>query len=71
LIHKEVGLQNYTISKQELKKIFSALNIRNHSEAYFIADPIGKIILYYPSNVNGEDIYQDLLRLLTISTTTG
>ena len=69
LIHKEVGLQNYTISKQELKKIFSALNIRNHSEAYFIADPMGKIILYYPSNVSGEDIYQDLMRLLTISTT--
>lgn len=71
VIYKEVGLQRYTISKQELKKIFSALNIRNHSEAYFIADPMGKIILYYPSNAYGEDIYQDLMRLLTISTTTG
>jgi hypothetical protein len=70
-IHKEVDLQNYTISKLEFKKIFSALNIRNQSEAYFIADPIGKIILYYPGNACGEDIYQDLMRLLTISTTIG
>lgn len=68
-IHQGVGLQNYTISKLEFKKNFSALNFRNLREAYFIADPIGKIILYYPSNVDGEDIYQDLMRLLTISTT--
>jgi hypothetical protein len=68
-IHKEVGLQNYTISKLEFKKNFSALNFKNHSEAYFIADPVGKIILYYRSNIDGEDIYQDLMRLLTISTT--
>ncbi|WP_339050863.1 hypothetical protein [Rickettsiella endosymbiont of Xylota segnis] len=70
-IHQDVGLQNYTISKLEFKKNFSALNFRNLREAYFIADPVGKIILYYPSYVDGEDIYQDLMRLLTISTTTG
>ena len=68
-IHQDDGLQNYTISKLEFKKIFSALNFRNLREGYFIADPVGKIILYYASNVDGEDIYQDLMRLLTISTT--
>ena len=67
--NKNKDLLNYTISKQHVQKIFFALNSKNHSAAYFIADPSGRIILYYPNDVAGEDIYQDLMRLLTISTT--
>lgn len=69
LINKDTNLLNYTISKQHAQKIFSALNLSNHTPIYFIADPFGRIILYYPNNATSEDIYQDLMRLLTISKT--
>lgn len=69
LTNKDTNLLSYTISKQHAQKIFSALSLSNHTEIYFIADPSGRIILYYPNNATGEDIYQDLMRLLTISTT--
>ncbi|MEN9917378.1 MAG: hypothetical protein RLY40_1317 [Pseudomonadota bacterium] len=60
----------YTLSKEHFQKISSTLNIKNFkAAAYFLSDPTGKIILYYPNNAVGEDIYQDLMRLLTISTT--
>lgn len=67
--NKDKDLLNYTIAKQYVQKIFLAFNSKGPNAAYFIADPFGKIILYYPNNVAGEDIYQDLMRLLTISTT--
>ena len=66
-LNKDVNLLIYTISKQHAQKIFFALN--NHNVSYFIADPFGRIILYYPNNATSEDIYHDLMRLLTISTT--
>jgi hypothetical protein len=69
LINKDLNLYIYNISKPELKKYFSILKISKYSDAYYLADPFGKIILYYPKDVTGEDIYQDLSRLLTISTT--
>lgn len=69
LINKDFNLYIYNISKPELKKYFSILKISKYSDAYYLADPFGKIILYYPKDVAGEDIYQDLSRLLTISTT--
>lgn len=62
LINKDSNLLNYTISKPELKKL-------HQKNGYFLANPFGKIILYYSSDVSGEDIYQDLARLLAISTT--
>lgn len=67
--NKDIDLLNYTISKRHAQKIFSALNNNGHHTAYFIADPFGRIILYYSSEVAGEDIYHDLMRLLAISTT--
>ncbi len=66
---KDRDLLKYTISKRHAQKIFSALNSNGRNAAYFIADPFGRIILYYPNDATGEDIYQDLMRLLTISTT--
>lgn len=67
--NKDKDLLIYTISKQQVQKIFLALYSNSHSATYFIADRFGRIILYYPNNAPGEDIYQDLMRLLTISTT--
>jgi hypothetical protein len=59
----------FTISKPELKNFFSTLKIKHPTNAYYLADPFGKIILYYASDAPGEALYQDLTRLLTISTT--
>lgn len=70
LSSKAGDLLVYTLSKKHFQKIYSSLNIKNFkAAAYFLSDPTGKIILYYPNNAAGEDIYQDLIRLLTISTT--
>ncbi|MFZ2486337.1 hypothetical protein [Rickettsiella endosymbiont of Litargus connexus] len=69
LINKDSNLLNYTISKLQVKKIFSVLKIKHQKSGYFLANPFGKIILYYSSDASGEDIYQDLTHLLTISTT--
>ena len=68
-INKDTDLIFFTISKPELKNFFSTLKIKNSTEGYYLADPFGKIILYYPSKTSGENIHQDLTRLLTISTT--
>lgn len=69
LINKDPNLIVYRISKLELNKYFEQIKINKDSNAYFLANSLGKIILYYPSNASGEDMYQDLSRLLTISTT--
>lgn len=69
LIKKDANLLVYKISKPELEKHFSSLKINKNSDAYYLADPFGKIILYYPGDTSGEDMYQDLSRLLSISTT--
>lgn len=68
-INKDLDLLYFTTSKSELKNFFLTLKIKNPTEGYYLADPFGKIILYYPSTALGKDIYQDLTRLLTISTT--
>ena len=68
-INKDPHLVIYSISKLELDNYFARLKINNDSHAYYLADPFGKIILYYPSDAPGEAMYQDLSRLLTISTT--
>lgn len=67
--NKDTRLLSYIISKQHFKEIFSLVKSKNHNPAYFIADPFGRIILYYPNDTSGKDIYEDLMRLLTISTT--
>ncbi len=69
LISKNSDLLVYMISTPEFKKYFSTLKINGYSNAYYLADPFGRIILYYPGKTPGEAIYQDLTRLLTISTT--
>lgn len=68
-INGNSDLLYFTISKPVLKNFFSTLKIQHSTDAYYLADPFGKIILYYSSNAPGEYIYQDLSRLLTISTT--
>ncbi|MFZ0219399.1 MAG: hypothetical protein WAL30_04250 [Candidatus Aquirickettsiella sp.] len=65
-IDKDTDLLNYSIAKPELNKFFL---IKHPADGYYLADPRGKIILYYSKDIAGEDIYQDLTRLLTISTT--
>lgn len=68
-INKDLDLLYFTSSKSKLKNFFSTLKIKNSTEGYYLADPFGKIILYYSSKTSGENIHQDLTRLLTISTT--
>jgi cytochrome oxidase Cu insertion factor (SCO1/SenC/PrrC family) len=68
-LNKDSDLLYLTISKMELKNFFLTLKIKHPTDAYYLADPFGKIILYYPHEGSGEDIYQDLSRVLTISTT--
>ncbi|MEN9448597.1 MAG: hypothetical protein RJA25_1887 [Bacteroidota bacterium] len=68
-INKDSDLLYFTIATHELKNFFSALKIKYPTEGFYLTDPSGKIILYYSNNTSGEDIYQDLTRLLTISTT--
>lgn len=68
-INKDPKLLVYRVSKPELDKYFALLNMNKTSDAYYLADPLGRIILYYPSDASGEDMYQDLSRLLIISTT--
>ena len=68
-INKDSDLVCFTIQKPELKKFISTLKINQPTDAYYLADPLGRIILYYSKNASGEDSYQDLTRLLTISTT--
>ncbi len=69
VFNKDPNLLVYMTSKIELEKYFMSTKMSKNFDAYYLADPFGKIILYYPSNAPGEDIYQDLSRLLTISTT--
>ena len=68
-INNDADLLYFTISKSELKNFFSTLKIKHPTNTYYLADPFGKIILYYASDASGEALYQDLTRLLTISTT--
>ena len=68
-INNDADLLYFTISKSELKNFFSTLKIKHAMNTYYLADPFGKIILYYASDAPGEALYQDLTRLLTISTT--
>lgn len=68
-LNKNSDLLYFRISKLELRNFFLTLNLKHPTDAYYLADPFGKIILYYPYDASGEDIYQDLSRLLTISTT--
>lgn len=68
-INKDSDLLYFTIATHELKNFFSILKIKYPTERFYLTDPFGKIILYYSNNTSGEDIYQDLTRLLTISTT--
>lgn len=69
LIKQDSNLLVYRISKSELEKYFALLKMSKNSDAYYLADRFGKIILYYSNEAPGEDMYQDLSRLLTISTT--
>lgn len=69
LIKQDSNLQIYKIYKSEINKYDALLKLSKYSNGYYLADRFGKIILYYTSNTQGEDIYKDLSRLLTISTT--
>lgn len=68
-INKDPDLLYFTIATQELNNFFATLKIKYPTEGFYLTDPFGKIILYYSNNASGGDIYQDLTRLLTISTT--
>lgn len=68
LINKDSKLLQYRITKEKLSNFFLKLGVKNLKEGYFIADPFGRIILYYLPNVQGKAIYDDLNRLLTVST---
>lgn len=68
-VSRDLDLVYFTTSKSELKTFFSTLKIKNPNEGYYLADPLGKIILYYSSTASGENIYHDLTRLLTTATT--
>lgn len=67
-INQDPNLLRYWISVNELKKFFSTLMTEKKVEGYYLVDPVGKIVLYYPKAINPSDIYQDLTRLLTYST---
>ena len=67
-LNKDSNLFQYTIIKNELDHFFSALKIKPLTDGYFIADPLGKIILYFLSDAQDKDIYDDLNRLLNVST---
>lgn len=69
LISKDSDLLVYRISKLRLEKYFVLSKISQSPDGYYLADPFGKVILYYSSAAPGEGIYQDLSRLLSISTT--
>lgn len=68
LTYNDPKLLHYRITKEKLSNFFWKLGIKNLKEGYFIADPFGRIILYYLPNVQGKAIYDDLNRLLTVST---
>lgn len=55
------AFDSYTIQEKEYQKVFAN---KKMYMGYYIIDPQGKIILYYPANIPGEDLYKDLLRLL-------
>ncbi|WP_216093560.1 hypothetical protein, partial [Rickettsiella grylli] len=65
---KDSNLFQYVILHEKLDDFFSKLKIKHLASGYFIADPVGKIILYYLPDVQDKDIYDDLNRLLNIST---
>jgi hypothetical protein len=69
LANPDPNLLIYALSNKELHYFYSTLNSTGKPEAYYLADPSGTIILYYSRHVTGEDIYQDLTRILTHTTT--
>ena len=62
-------LLNYFISDKEFHKFFSVSRFKQSAEGYYLVDPLGRIILYYPPHARGEAIYQDLSHLLAHLTT--
>lgn len=68
-LQQDPYLLNYFISNKEFHKFFSAFVLKKNAEAYYLVDPLGRIILYYPPHAAGEDIYQDLTHLLAHLTT--
>ncbi|MDQ8038884.1 MAG: hypothetical protein REH83_00585 [Rickettsiella sp.] len=52
---------SYSISVKEYQRVF--VNKKMYS-GYYLIDTQGKIILYYPTDTPGEDLYKDLLHLL-------
>ena len=62
-------LLNYFISDKEFHKFFSKFIFKKNAKGYYLVDPLGRIILYYPPHARGEDIYQDLSHLLAHLTT--
>ncbi|MES2998317.1 MAG: hypothetical protein V4700_03230 [Pseudomonadota bacterium] len=51
----------YWITINEYRRFFKRKKMDN---AYYIVAPGGKIILYYPADTLGEDLYKDLILLL-------
>ena len=58
---KDNELSHYLITKNEYYRFFTAKKV---GEGYYLVDPQGKIILYYPATVPSENLYKDLIHLL-------
>jgi hypothetical protein len=68
-LQQDPHLLNYFISDKEFHKFFSVSRFKQSAEGYYLVDPLGRIILYYPPHARGEAIYQDLNHLLAHLTT--
>lgn len=68
-IQPDLHLLNYFIADKEFHRFFSAFIVKKSAEGYYLVDPLGRIILYYPPHTRGEAIYQDLSHLLAHLTT--
>ncbi len=58
---KNNNISHYLISTYEYQRFFTTKKL---ATGYYIVDPRGKIILYYPNNASAEDLYKDLTHLL-------
>ncbi len=68
-LRQDPHLLSYFISDQEFHKFFSVFRFKKNAKGYYLVDPLGRIILYYPPHTHGEAIYQDLTHLLAHLTT--
>jgi hypothetical protein len=58
---KNKNISHYSITTHEYQHFFSAKKL---ATGYYIVDPLGKIMLYYPASTPSEHLYKDLTHLL-------